>query len=183
MVAAKPALAAGIADEFVHRLLLFNRDSRQSQAKSRRVFTESRVHEAEGALTEAEAALRGFYERNRSFDKSPALRFEEGRLRRQLDIRQDLYLSLSRELELARIREADESPVLTVIEPALVPTRKSAPNRSRTLIGVAVVMLGLTASWAVFYELQREQLQAVAATFRRRVGPLLPRLRRRSGGG
>ena len=175
VTAPRPALAAAIANEYVHQLNLFNRDSRQSQARSRRVFAAARAAEAAGTLAAAEEALRVFYERNRQFTASPGLRFEEGRLRRQLDIQQELYLSMSREAEMARISEADETPVITVIEPALVPTRKSAPNRKRTLLGVAVATLCLTISWVVFFELQRDQLRTGLATLQARMRPLLPR--------
>ena len=179
VVATKPTLAAAIAREYVHQLTIFNRDSRQSQARSRRVFAETRVADAERTLGDAESTMRAFYERNR-VATSPGLRFEEGRLQRQLQIRQELYISLSRELEQARISEADESPAFTVIEAALVPTSKSGPNRRGTLLGVALVVLGLTISWVLFYELQRDALQAGVASLRARVAPLLPLSFRRS---
>jgi uncharacterized protein involved in exopolysaccharide biosynthesis len=171
--AGSAALAAAIAGAYVDQLKRFNRDARQTQARSRRAFAETRVREASQELEAAEAALRAFAERNR-VATSPGLRFEEGRLERQVQIRQDVYMSLNRELEAARINEADESPALTVIETALVPTRKSGPNRRRTLLGVTFGALVLTMSWVVFFELQREKLRAGAVTLEERALPLLP---------
>ena len=52
---------------------------------------------------DAEEQLRGFYERNRSWQQSPQLTFDEGRLRRQVEIRQEVYLTLRREYETARV--------------------------------------------------------------------------------
>src|SRR5262249_14467539 len=82
-----PELAAAIANRFIEYLNAFNTQSRQSQAGEQRRFVEQRVADGERELRDAEAELRQFYERNRSWQQSPQLTFEEGRLRRQVDIR------------------------------------------------------------------------------------------------
>ncbi len=172
VMARSPALAAAIAEEFVRQLNVFNRDSRQSKARVSRVFAEEQVADAERALASAEAALRAFSERNRTIG-SPGLRFEQGRLDRQVQIQQQLYISLRGELASSRIREADESPALTVIEHALTPSHKSAPNRRRTVLGVMLATLALSASWVVFYEMRSESLRAFGSDLWSRVGPSL----------
>lgn len=120
-------LAAQVANQFVTSLSDFNSTSRRLQARDRRRFVEARVVEAEHDLRDAEEQLRSFYERNRSWSDSPQLRFDEGRLRRQVDLRQDLYLTLKREFEVTRIEEVNDSPAITIIEPAVVPQWPSRP--------------------------------------------------------
>src|SRR5439155_1230080 len=58
-----PQLAAEVANAYMDELNRFNRDSRQSQARVRRVFVEGRVREAERELAAAEDAVRAFLER------------------------------------------------------------------------------------------------------------------------
>ena len=134
-----PDLAAGIANRLITYLNDFNAQTRQSQARERRKFVEQRVTSAELELRAAEGALRSFLERNRSWQQSPQLVFEEGRLRRQVDIRQEVYLTLTREYETARIEEVNDTPVITVIDPAVPPQLRSSPRRS-LLTGLGIVL-------------------------------------------
>src|SRR5207302_3590136 len=136
--AAYPVLAAAVANRFVAYLNDFNTKSRQSQARERRKFIEQRLADGEGELRTAEESLRTFYERNRSWQQSPQLVFEEGRLRRQVDLRQEVQRTLRREYETARIEEVNDTPVITVIEPATLPTQPSAP-RLGALLGLVLL--------------------------------------------
>jgi tyrosine-protein kinase Etk/Wzc len=124
-----PTLAAEVANRFIEYLNDFNAQTRQSQARERRKFVEGRATSAELDLRTAEEELRAFYEGNRAWEQAPQLRFEEGRLRRQVDIRQEVYLTLRREYETARIEEVNDAPVITVIEWAVPPELRSRPRR------------------------------------------------------
>ncbi|PYO60237.1 MAG: hypothetical protein DMD28_13575, partial [Gemmatimonadetes bacterium] len=84
-----PVLAALVANRFIAYLNEYNAKTRQSQARERRKFAEERLAEAERDLRGAEEELKAFYQRNRSWQQAPQLMFEEGRLRRQVDIRQE----------------------------------------------------------------------------------------------
>jgi len=159
-----PDLAAGLANQLVVYLNEFNTQTRQSQARERRKFIEGRVAQGERDLQDAEEALKAFYQANRSWQQSPQLVFEEGRLRRQVEVRQELYLTLRREYETARIEEVNDTPVITVIDSALVPQRKSRPNRPLW----AVLALMLSGMFAVFSALGAEYM---ARARRHREGP------------
>ncbi len=124
-----PDLAAAVANRLVAYLNDFNAQTRQSQARERRKFTEQRVAAGEQDLREAEEGLKRFYQANRSWQQSPQLAFEECRLRRQVELRQELYVTLRREYETARIEEVNDTPVITVIDAAVAPQRKSSPKR------------------------------------------------------
>ncbi len=143
-----PELAAAVPNRLVAFLNEFNAQARQSQARERRKFTEERVAAGEQDLRDAEEALKRFYQANRSWQQSPQLMFEEGRLRRQVELRQELYVTLRREYETARIQEVNDTPVITVIDAAVVPQRKSSPKR--TLWAFVALLLGgmFGAFWA-----------------------------------
>jgi len=141
-------LAADVPNRLVAYLNEFNTKTRQSQARERRKFTEQRVAASEQELRDAEEALKRFYQANRSWQQSPQLVFQEGQLRRQVDLRQELYRTLRREYETARIEEVNDTPVITVIDVAVVPQRKSGPNRTLWVL-VAFAMGGVFAVlWA-----------------------------------
>jgi len=146
-----PSVAAQVAFRLMARLDSFNLLTRQSVARASRRFIEERLQGAQHELTEAEDSLRRFYERNRRLQDSPTLLFEEGRLKRVVDLRQQAFQTLSQEYEQARIDEVRDTPVLTVLQPPLVPTKRSWTKRGVALllggIGGILVRVGLIA-WA-----------------------------------
>ena len=138
--------AASVANQFVVELNRFNADVRQSQARARREFIEARVVEVADDLTTAEEAVRQFLLENRDFENSPRLTFEYGRLQRDMNTAQELYLDLERQLNTARIEEVDDIPAVTTIEHAVPPHRKSRPRRGLWLAlitaGSSLVLAG-----------------------------------------
>lgn len=136
--ARSPELAADVANAFVGYINDFNTRYRQSQARERRRFTEEQAQGAERELRAAEDRLRSFFERNRLWEQSSQLRFEEGRLRRQVEVFQEVYLTLRREFETARVEEVNDTPVITVIDRAVPPVKKAFPKRRAIVMGAAL---------------------------------------------
>lgn len=148
-----PEVAAAVANRIVSVIDDFNTDSRQSQARRRRQFIEQRTTDAASELRRAERALDVFQERNRAWQQSPQLTSAQSRLRREVDLRQEVFLTLSRELETSRIEEVNDAPVISVIQRAVPPRFKSAPRRGVIIVlgGVLGVLLAL--SWVGATEL------------------------------
>jgi len=155
-----PELAAAVANRMIGYLNDFNAQQRQSQARARRTFVEQRIVSAEQELRAAEEDLRQFYERNRSWQQAPQLVFEEGRLRRRVDIRQEVHITLSREHETARIEEVNDAPVITVVDPAVAPQQRSRPRRT-VMVLLALVLGGIL---GVFSALGADYLDRVRRT-------------------
>jgi len=156
-------LSADVANRFVDYLNDFNAQTRQSQARERRKFVEERVQDAQRNLTDAEERLKGFYEANRSWQQSPQLVFEEGRLRRQVEMGQELYLSLRREYETARIEEVNDTPVLTVLDKAVPPRRQSWPRLNVSIaFGLSFGIL-LAVAWSLFADNLRRVYKTVVS--------------------
>lgn len=148
-----PALAAAVANRYVATINAFNQNTRQSQARARRMFAEQRIVDAQRELQAAEDALQGWLMRNRSFQGYPELEFQHQRLERRVTLRQEVYLSLFREFENARLEEVNNTPVITVVEPAVPPARRSRPRRTVLvlLFGAFGVLLGLSLALAGEY--------------------------------
>lgn len=125
----EPALAADVANEAVDLMNWYNRTTRQSQARERRIFADERVRDVGRRLEILEDSLRRFYETNVQWENSPRLRFEESRLRRRVGVQEALLTSLLQELEAAKIAEVNEAPVVSLVDPAVPPTRRSWPRR------------------------------------------------------
>ena len=154
-----PMLSAAVADHYVELLNRFNLQSRRSNAGLRRRFVEDRVAELEHDLRQAEDDLRLFLEQNRQFEGSPQLSFQYERLQRQVTIKQDVFTILRRQYEEARIQEVNDTPIITVIDRAVPPSKKSRPRRRR----IVVLAFFLTAGLAVFTALGLEFVERARA--------------------
>jgi hypothetical protein len=106
----------------------FNHEQRVSRARSKRVFVQTRLDSAKVELQQAEGAQRLFYDQNRQWRTSPQLVFEEGRLRRNVDVATDLFLTLQRQFESARLDEFNDAAVITVFDPAHAPHKAKWPR-------------------------------------------------------
>ena len=173
VAARNPTAARDVTRILLQQLDAFNLDTRQSIARNRRQFIEGRVAAASHDLESAEDVLRRFYERNRQLQGSPQLHFEEQRLTRQVSVQQELYLTLRREYETARIEEVNNTPVITVIDEPQVPGRHIRPKRTMAVIVVALIAGLLACVLAIAIERHRDQLASGDPDYRR----LLERLR------
>ncbi|HEY7612805.1 MAG TPA: GNVR domain-containing protein [Gemmatimonadales bacterium] len=155
-----PDLAAAVTSHMVGLLNDFNQRTRNLRARERRKFAEARTREAEADFTTAEDSLRDFLSRNRQFEFTPQLLFERNRLERQVTLRQEVYQTLRREFEIARIEEVNDTPVLTVVDPAVPPAYPSSPRpfRMAFVAGVLGLLLGVGLAFLLQYlERSREQ--------------------------
>ena len=164
-----PDLSAAVATRFIEYLNEFNAKKRESQARARREFVEQRIVDGERELNAAEDDLRRFHERNRAWQESPELSAAEGRLRRQVDIYQEAYLTLRRDYEQARIEEVNDTPVITVIDPAVPPQRQSHWRLVLVLVVLALtgMIAALWASTAEYLDEMRRQQSGVYQEFAR----------------
>jgi uncharacterized protein involved in exopolysaccharide biosynthesis len=143
-----PTTAAFAARQFVGALNRFNLETRQSEARRRRIFVGDRLKEAQDSLARAERIQQDFLLTNRGDLRSaPTLEAQYERIQRQIQIYQDLYSNFRREFETARVDEVNDTPVITIIDTAAVPIKKSAPHR--LLTAVAGAMLGILIAVAI----------------------------------
>lgn len=146
-----PLVSYQIASALLADVEDFNLRTRRTQAQAEREFLEGRVAAAHTQLTDAETGLQTFLQRNRQYENSPELTFEHDRLNRRVTMQQELYTGLAQSYEQARIKEVQNTPVITVLEPPIVPP---IPQPGRLilkvllgtifggLVGVGLVVVG-----------------------------------------
>lgn len=135
-----PELSSAVARRVLAHVDEFDRARRQTQARAERAFLESQVDSAGAALAAREAHLRAFLEANRRWEGSPTLQNEfEGR-QRQVLFQEEVYRSLQSALAQARVEEVRNTPVITVVEPPVLPRR---PDSRRIVLRFAVMWVVL----------------------------------------
>jgi uncharacterized protein involved in exopolysaccharide biosynthesis len=134
VAAPSPDLARQMVSFILDRLNWFNLVTRQSQAGAERRFMEGRLDEARDELRAAEDRLQNFLQRNRDYKNSPELTFQQDRLSREVQMRQQVYTSLAQAYEQAKIEEVRDTPVITVVEQPEVPARPDSRGVVRSTI-------------------------------------------------
>jgi len=139
VTARDPQLSHDLLGALLEGLDSVNISFRREQSRELRQFFEARVNDAQTELTSAEGALRSFLERNRIIQGSPQLVFEQGRLQRVVDLKLAVYTTVVQQYEQAKLQEARNVPVLTVLTSPSIPVRKSGPPR-RFIVALATLI-------------------------------------------
>lgn len=147
-----PAEAAQLADSVVVRLERVLTGTRTGKARADLAFTEARFEEARANYYAAQETYAGFVDRNRHLNGEAAA-VERERLRDERQVAYTVFSQLAGQLELARIRVQEQTPVLTVIEPAVEPVRHSWPRRSVWALAGLVLGAVIAGSWMIGKEI------------------------------
>lgn len=172
-----PAVSHRIAGNVLAELNNFNLSTRQSQARAERMFAERRAAEAREALRQAEDALRDFSMRNR-VQESPSLALESERLGRVVALRQQLLTSIEQSLEAARLREVQDTPVLTVLQAPMVRSVPDPRGRVRwTVLGgiFGLLLAAFVVPTRLLWRASRSDQSAQARRLRQALASMPPR--------
>jgi len=107
-------------------------------------FIEAQYRQSRTRYDEAQRNLAVFEDRNRMLVSAVA-QIERERLQREKDVAFQVVQQLTTELEQARIKEHQDTPVFTVLEHVVVPNEHSSPRRSMIVLLAGVVGLGFVA--------------------------------------
>jgi uncharacterized protein involved in exopolysaccharide biosynthesis len=98
-----------------------------------------------------EEQMQHFLEQNRATN-APRLRFDEGRLQRQIELQSQVAASLATQLETARVDEVNERPRITVIDRATPPVKPLSRRRLLYMLVGAVVGAAIVTAWQQLVE-------------------------------
>ncbi len=127
-------LSAEVANNIARSLDRYIRTQRKSFASAQREYLDTRVRQVKDTLNIFEESLKNFREQNRMISQSPVLQLEQARLTRNVEIQQTIYGELVKQLELVKLEEVRDTPVVNVEEYAKEPVIKAGPKRATALI-------------------------------------------------
>lgn len=174
-------LSAAVAARFLELVNESNLKRQQSQAHAERGFFEERLEAQRRELGAAEESLAAFQTRNRTYENSPELRAQFGRLERQVSLQQQMFLSLSQYYELAKVDELRDTPAIAIIQH---PEGFVEPKARGTVLKAALALIlgaglgGFLAFLLEYVEGLTGQQAEEYARFRESVAEFLPMFRR-----
>jgi uncharacterized protein involved in exopolysaccharide biosynthesis len=159
-----PERAAAIANRLFSLLNHYNVERRQTHSRLLRQFAEKSLREAQVELRTAENRFQDFLTRNKVY-AAPPLRVEYTRLQWNIEQKQSVVETLARKYEEARIAEAGDIPVLSVIDRGEPPARRSFPKWWMFVPTGLVLGLLLGSALAVAAEARRSWKTAPQAAY------------------
>jgi uncharacterized protein involved in exopolysaccharide biosynthesis len=145
-------LSADVANALVLSLDKYVRTQRKSFATEQRKYLEVRVKQVKDTLTYCEDQLKIFSEKNRQVLQSPDMQLAQARLMRNVEIQQTIYGELIKQLELVKLQEIKDTPVVNVCEYAKEPIIKAGPKRVIIMIFIFFLSLFLSIGWLLIKE-------------------------------
>jgi len=146
----EPAMSSEIANNIVKSLDHYVRTKRKSNAKEQRIYIEERVKQVKDSLTIVENKLKAFREQNRIVGQSPQLLLEQGRLQRELEIQQTIFIELTKQMELIKLEEIKDAPIINIREEAGIPIVKAGPSRLKLLVIVLLLTFIFITGYILF---------------------------------
>jgi capsule polysaccharide export protein KpsE/RkpR len=145
-------LSADVANALVLSLDKYVRTQRRSFAIEQRKYLELRVRQVKDTLTYCEEQLTIFREMKRQILQSPKLQLDQARLMRNVEIQQTIYGELIKQLELVKLQEIKDTPVVNVREYAKEPILKTGPPRVLIIIDILFLSFVLSSLWFLLKE-------------------------------
>lgn len=124
-------------------------------------FVEKNYEDARKDFFQKQTNLAAYQDANRGLVTATG-RSTETRLRGEYDIAFAVYSELAKQREQARIAVKENKPILTIINPVVIPTEKSAPRRGMTM--AVFVFLGIVTSvlWILIRPFFREMKKSIS---------------------
>jgi len=111
-------------------------------------FVEKSYEEARKKFEEKQEELARYRDANKSVSSAMA-RTHEDKLASEYNLLLSVYTELAKQREQAKIAVTETTPILTIIEPAVVPNERSKPKRKMILILYTFIGIVIGSGWIV----------------------------------
>lgn len=118
-----PVFSKELANDLIKKLEKYNREQRTSKLQKNRIFIEERIKEIEKELRESRERLTSFRKQNMRLDiaRAPELLDKQEWLTEDVKLKQEVYILLKKEHEMAKIEEEKDKPYIQVLDEAILP--------------------------------------------------------------
>lgn len=140
-----PLVSAMLADTVAAHLQAYVTDYRTSKARQDLKYAEQLNSEARDAYYAAQQRLADYLDRNQGLSLHSA-QVTRDRLTNEAQLAFSLFNQTSQQLQLAKAKVQETTPVYATVEPATVPIKASKPSKIMILVGF--IFLGCVAAAA-----------------------------------
>lgn len=140
--------AAQVTEKLIYLLQKYVTEFKLEKAKANYDFIKQRFEEAKDLYSQRREEYAKFKDANRNISSALAAIREE-QIKNDYNLSYSLFSELAKQMVQAEIKVKEDTPILTVVEPVIVPREKSKPKRAMILIAFTFLG-GVCACGAVF---------------------------------
>lgn len=155
-----PYLAAQITLKAQQLLQQYLTEFKLQKVRANLKFVESSYQEARANFEAKQEELARFRDANVNLTSAMA-RTREEKLQSEYTLLLGVYTELAKQKEQAKIAVTETTPILTVIEPVVVPVEKSGPSRAQMLIIYTFLGLIVGVGWVLGVPYVKEMLSKI----------------------
>ena len=148
-----PFLSANITNYIADYVKDFISLEQEKEAIKKKEFIFSQMQSAKIDLSDSEFKLTNFLKLNPLALGNPDLQLQQGRLIREIEENQAVYITLRQQYEIAKIEAEEDKLFINILDEGDVAVRKSKPKRS--LIVLSSISLGIMLSLLIVFYRER----------------------------
>lgn len=154
-----PLIVTTVINAVVENLKSYMSDYRTSKARQDVENLSIICDERKAEYYAAQQAYAKYSDANKSVVLQSA-QAERERLQQEMNLAFQVYSQVASQLEGARIKEQQAKPVFAVVQPAVVPLKKTAPSKAKYLVIFTFLAGCCAAGWILFGEEYWEKLKS-----------------------
>lgn len=146
-----PLIAATLTNEVMNKLQDYITEYRTNKARKDLEYTQKLYEESMENYHKLQQEYAQYVDRNHNVSLRSAQTYQE-RLKNEMELAFNVYNQTAQQLQVAKAKVQEDTPVYTVVEAATVPLRASKPMKMMILIGF-VFLAGMgSCGWILFGE-------------------------------
>lgn len=142
-------ISAMLTDTVMVRLQNYITDYRTNKARHDLAFTEKLYKEAEEEYFGVQQKYAEYVDGNQGVTRQSILT-ERERLQNEMTLAYNVYNQVAQQLQMAKVKVQEITPVYTVVQPATVPLRPAKPRKALILIGFVFLAGVGSVGWILF---------------------------------
>lgn len=144
-----PLVSAMLTDTVMRNLQNYITEYRTNKARNDLEFTQRLFDEAQSKYYEAQQRYAQYVDQNQGIVRRSFMT-EQERLQNEMNLAYNLYNQTAQQLQLAKAKVQESTPVYAVVQPATVPLKASKPSKMMTLIGCMCIAGIVISGWILF---------------------------------
>ena len=143
-----PLIAATLTDTVMTNLQRYITDYRTNKSRNDLAYTQKLFDEARESYYSAQQAYARYMDQNQNIVLR-SVRTEQERLQNEMNLAYNVYSQMAQQLQMAKAKVQENTPVYAVIQPATVSLRASKPSKIVILIGYIFIATILVSGWVL----------------------------------
>ncbi|MDR2955361.1 MAG: chain-length determining protein [Prevotella sp.] len=149
-----PGISAFLADSLTSYFQSYIINYRTQKARNDLEYAEKLYNDSKNNYYKAQQQLAAFVDGNLNV-VSAKYRTTQERLQNEASLAYSVYNQTAQQLQLAKVKVQDNTPVFTVIQPAMQSIDPSKPNKKLILIGFIFLAFVIAGCWVLRDDLKR----------------------------